>query len=161
MIKKIVTAASAALFFAVLLLLVIHPMPVSSQSNLQPQGLSKVIEDVLKAESAGARSSEMEKLAAGLNYMLNLENQLQTLAPQDSNRQSQLLTQINATLGNVDAEANQIEIHASHRTFRNHVVTYCLGAFAAFVATIIFHYTLLLRRRGRVKRVFKMKIAAK
>ncbi|HKM79078.1 MAG TPA: hypothetical protein VJZ03_08365 [Candidatus Bathyarchaeia archaeon] len=161
MITKVATRASVAFILVVLVVLLLHPIPVGSQSNLQQQQLSKVIEDVLKAESAGAGPEEMGKLVAGLNSVLNLENQLQKPPPQDSNQQSQLLSQITSTLASVDAEANQIETIASHRTFTNHVATYSLGAFAAFLATVIFHYVILLRRRNRVKRVLRMKIIAK
>src|SRR5208282_5040138 len=160
MISKMVTGASVAFILAVLVLLLLHPMPVSSQSNLQQEQMSKVIGDVLKAESAGAGPEEMGKLVAGLNSVLYLENQFENLTPQDSNKQSQLLSQITTALASIDAEANQTEINASHRTFTNHIATYSLGVIAAFIATLIIHYALLLRRRGRVKRVFRMKIIA-
>jgi len=151
-------AASVAFLLVVLTFLIIYPAPVSSQSNLQSQQLTKVIEDVLKAESAGARPDEMAKLAAGLNDVLSLENELQT--PQDSNK-AQPTSQIAVELENVDTQAKQIEIIAAHRTFENQIRTYLLAAFASFLATIIAHYALLLRRRERVKRVLRMKIVAR
>src|SRR5208282_2038357 len=101
MTVKMVTAAFVAFVVVVLVLLLLHPVPVSSQSTLQQQELSMVIEDVLKAESAGARPYEMAKLVAGLNSVLYLQNQLENLTPQDSNKQSQLLSQITTALANV------------------------------------------------------------
>lgn len=156
---RIVAASLASIM--ILVLLVGYPLLVGSQSNQQQPQLNKIIQDVLKAESAGAQPEEMTKLAAGLNSALSLEGTLQNLTPQDSSKQLQLLTQINTTLTNVDAEANQIEINASQRTLAHQLITYSLGAILALIATLILNYIISLRRTYRAKRVLRMKIVPK
>ena len=89
---------------------------VSQQSQPQPD-LNKVIQDVQKAESTGATSAEMQALLFQLNYVVELQDQMQNLSPQDAATRTKNLVQINETLSAVDAEANHIAVIASQRSF--------------------------------------------
>lgn len=158
---RIVAVVSLVLMCAVLVLQLFHPMLAESQpSQLQPQ-LNKVLQNVLKAESAGAKSEELERLIYQLNSVINLEDQLHNLDPQETGKHSQLLGEINNTLAKVDVEANQIEIIASQRTYMNHLLHYSLGGIGALVAAIASHCTFSLWRKYRAKRALHLKIVAR
>jgi Asp-tRNA(Asn)/Glu-tRNA(Gln) amidotransferase C subunit len=148
-----------ALLIAVLLL--IHPTLVTSQPSQSENQLNNVIQDVQKAERAGAQPEEIRKLIDQLNSVIYLESQIQNLGPQDADRRSQLLSEINSTLTNVVLQANEIETSASHRTFTNHLIAYSTGAIAAISATVVSNYLLHLRRKGRAERALRMRIIPK
>jgi len=154
------TAILAILLSAVVTVILIHPMPVISQSVNQSQ-LNKTIQDVQRAESAGADTEEMNGLIIQLNYVLELQNQLNNIPQEDVNSRTKIVGQINSTISTIDAEANQIEMVASQRTLINHLVTYSSGAIAAAIATIACHYSILLWRKYRIKRTFQMRIIPK
>ena len=142
-------------------LLLIRPIQVTSQSpESQPQ-LNNVIQDVLKAEEAGAQPGEMQGLANELNSLLVLEDQLQTLGPQDAGKRAQLVSEIGSNLASLDAQASQVAVAASRRTMLEHIILYSFSGIAAIVATIAFHYTLLLMRKSRGKRALQSKIVRK
>ncbi len=141
---------------AVIVSIFAHSVQVTAQSN-SPQ-LNIVIKDIRKAEHAGARPKELEQLVNQLNSEIELENQLNNLTSQESIRRAQLLTEINNTLMVVDAEAMQLQITASQRTYVNHMVTYLSGLVGAIAVTIIFHFSLLIREKHRIKRALHSKI---
>jgi predicted PurR-regulated permease PerM len=142
------------------LLLLVQPALVTSQ-QIQPSSMNMVIRDVLRAEMAGAQPEEIGRLAAELNSVLSLESQLQNLAPQEVGKRTQLLGEINNTLANVDAEANQFQASSSHQTFIDRTLSYVLGAVGAMLATLIFLFTISLQSRYRAKRTLRMKISPK
>jgi len=129
---------------------------VTAQSG-SPQ-LNIVIKDVRKAEHAGARPQELEQLVNQLNSVIELEDQLNNLTSQESFKRAQLLTEINSTLMGVDAEAIQLQTTASERTYVSHIVTYLSGVVGAIAVTIIFHFSLLMREKHRIKRALHSKI---
>ncbi len=158
MVRK---ATAASLTIAILsLLLLIQPVLVTSQ-QIQPSTMNSVIRDVLRAEMAGAQPEDIGRLATELNSVISLETQLQNLAPQEMSKRTQLLGEINNTLANVDAEANQFQAIASHQTFINRILTYVLGAVGAMLATVIFLFAISLQRRYRAKHALRMKISPK
>lgn len=136
--------------------LFIHTM--SAQQNQTPPELNKIIEDVQRAESSGANVGEINNLLAQLNYAIELQDQLQNLSPQDSNKRAQILGQLNDTLSRVDAEANQLTITASQNTSTYHLIAYSSGAVGAVIGTAAYELCRLIRRRFRIKRMFQMKI---
>jgi hypothetical protein len=133
---------------------------VSQQGQAQPD-LNKVIQDVQKAESSGANSAEMQTLLSQLNHVVELQDQMQNLSPQDADKRTQDLVQINEILAAVDAEANHIAVIASQRRFFDHLSIYLSGVIGAVLATIAYHYSILLWRKYRIKRTFQMKIVPK
>ena len=153
---KIVTAICLA-SLTVIVLLSVHSTPIASQQS-QSQPLNTVILDVRRAESAGAQPEELGRLVNQLNSVIDLEGQLQNLSPQEADKRSQILNEINNTLANVDTEANQIEITASQRTFTNHLVAYGLGGVGTLMATIASYCALSLWRKYRAKRFLDLKI---
>ena len=146
-------------FIAIVLLM--HSASVASQSVSSQMQLSKVIQDVQRAESSGANPDEMRNLALQLNTMIGLQDELQSLPPQGLGKRAQLSEQINATLTRVDTQANEIATRASQRTSINHLVAYSSGVAGAVIATLVYHYGTLLRRRYRIKRTFQLKITLK
>lgn len=157
---RIVAVTSIVLVWAVALLLV-HPMLTESQPSKPLLQLNNVIQDVLKAESAGGRSEELEPLIYQLNSVISLQDQLQNVGPRENSRRSQLLDEINSTLAKVEIEANQLEATASQRTYTSHLLTYSFGGIGALLVTIASHYTFSLWRRYRAKRALHLKIAPK
>ena len=141
------------------MLLIVHPTLVTSQQS--PPQLNQVIQDVLKAESAGASPEEIGKLTGELNSVIDLEDQLQNLGPQETDKRSQLLGEINNSLARVDAEANQVAIAAAQRTYTDHLVAYSVGFVGAVLATFTFHCAFSLRRRYRAKRALQLRIVPK
>jgi hypothetical protein len=141
------------------LALVAYPALVVSQS-VNPQ-LSMVIQDIRKAESAGAERGEMQRLIDQMNSVSQLQDQMQNLSPQDVEKRAQLLGEINSTLSSIDAEANQLETIAAQRTYVGHVIAYSSGVVGAVIGTVAYYYGVLLYRRYRIKRTFQMKIIPK
>lgn len=139
----------------------IRPIPVTSQLPPSQPQLNDVIQEVLKAEKAGAQPEEMQKLGDELNSLLVLEDQLQNLAPQESNKRSQLLGEINSKLVSVDLQAKEVEAAAAHRTMTEHIVIYSFSGIAALLATIVAYSTFLLLRRSRAKRALESRIVPK
>jgi hypothetical protein len=143
----------------VVISLIAYPTLVKSQSeNAQ---LSMTLHDLQRAESAGAKPTEMQKLIDKMNSIIVLQSQLQSLPVQDTERRAQLLGQINATLTSVDSQAIELEATASQRTYMNHVIAYSSGIIGAVIATAAYYYALILYKRYRIKRTFQMKIIPK
>jgi len=161
MARQILYTVTLILLSLGFILLLVRPMQVSSQSPPSQPQMNNVIQDVLTAEKAGAQPDEMQKLADELNSLLVLEDQLQKLGPQEADKRSQLLAEIDDKLVSVDLQAMQIEVTASHRTMTEHIVIYSLGGFAAALATIAFQYTSLLLRKSRGKRALHSTIVPK
>ena len=141
---------------AVVVSIFAHSVQVTAQFG-SPQ-LNSVIKDVRKAEHEGARPQELKELVNKLNSEIELEDQLNNLTLQESIRRAQLLTEINSTLMDVDAEAIQLQLTASQRTYVNHMVAYLSGVVGAIAVTIIFHFSLLIREKHRIKRALHSKI---
>jgi hypothetical protein len=132
---------------------------VTSQSeNTQ---LNTTLQDLQKAESFGAKPSEMQRLIDQMNFIANLEIQLQNLPPQDTARRAQLFDEINSTLASVDAQAIQLETIASQRTYMDHVITYSTGMIGAILGTMAYYFGLLLYMQYRIRRTLRMKIIPK
>ncbi len=142
-------------------LLVVRSMPVASQQSQFQSQLNTVIEDVRKAESAGAEPQELAGLINELNSVVGLESQLQNLSPQEADKRSQLLGEISSRLAHVDAEANQVQVSASQRTLTNHLIAYVFGGVEALLATLVSCWTLSLWRKCRAKRFLQLKIVPK
>jgi len=157
-VRQIVYTVTIILLSLGLALSFISPMQVTSQAPTSQPQLNGVIQDVLKAEKAGAQPEEMQKLADELNSLLPLEDQLQELGPQETDNRSQLLAEINSKLVSVDLQAMQIEAASSHRTMTERITAYSFAGIAALLATIASHYTLLLLRKSRTKRALQSKI---
>ena len=139
--------------------LVAYPTLVTSQSeNTQ---LNTTLQDLQKAESFGAKPSEMQRLIDQMNFIANLEIQLQNLPPQDTARRAQLFDEINSTLASVDAQAIQLETIASQRTYMDHVITYSTGMIGAILGTMAYYFGLLLYMQYRIRRTLRMKIIPK
>ncbi|MGD0423888.1 MAG: hypothetical protein ABSA92_10585 [Candidatus Bathyarchaeia archaeon] len=143
----------------VVISLIAYPTLVKSQSeNAQ---VSMALHDLQRAESAGATSTEMQRLIDQMNSIIGLQSQLQNLPVQDTETRVQLLSQINATLTSIDSQANRLEVTASQRTYMGHVIAYSSGVVGAVIATAAYYYGLILYRRYRIKRTFQMKIIPK
>ena len=143
----------------VVISLITYPILARSQSeNVQ---LSMTLQDLQRAESAGATPTEMQGLIDQMNSIIPLQSQLQNLPVQDTARRVQLLGQINATLTSVDSQANQLETTASQRTYMNRVISYSSGIVGAIMATAAYYYGMVLYRRYRIKRTFQMKVIPK
>jgi leucyl-tRNA synthetase len=124
---------------------------VKSQSVGPQSQFNVVIQDVQKAETAGANSEEMQGLVNQLNKVLELQNQNST--------QNQAV--INNVLTTIDNEANQIQTAASQRTSINHLTAYAAGFIGAILATIVTHFGTQFWRKYRIKRTFQMKLIPK
>lgn len=147
------------ILLAVAITLAVYPALVASQSvNTQ---LSMVIQDIRKAESAGARPSEIQRLVDRMNSVSQLQDQLQNLSPQDVEKRAQLLGEINSTLSSIDGEAIQLETAVAQRTYWGHVIAYSSGVVGAVIGTVAYYYGALLYQRYRIKRTFQMKIIPK
>ncbi len=151
---KFICSSSIILVTIVLTLVIlsITRTTVTSQSTLPQSHFNLVIQDVQKAESAGANPEEMQGLVVQLNKIIELQNQNST-----QNQQ----TEINNALTIIDGEANQIQTIASHRTSINHLTAYATGLIGAILATIVSHFALQFRRKYQIKRTFQMKLIPK
>jgi len=103
----------------------------------------------------------MQRLIDQMNFIANLEIQLQNLPPQDTARRAQLFDEINSTLASVDAQAIQLETIASQRTYMDHVITYSTGMIGAILGTMAYYFGLLLYMQYRIRRTLRMKIIPK
>jgi hypothetical protein len=158
------TRVSALLVFSlsfVIIVLVVHSTMVASQPVGSQMQLSKVIQDVQAAELSGANPDEMRNLSVQLNRVIGLQEELETLPSQELGKRAQLSEQINDTLTSVDMQANQIATRASERTSIGHFVAYSSALVGAVIATVVYHYGTLLRRRYRIKRTLQMTVIPK
>jgi hypothetical protein len=153
----------AAILLAISVSVILHGQTrsVASQSTESQSQLNKVIQDVQKAELAGANADEIQGLLVQLNAVISLQDQLQHLGPEDSAKRADLEGQITSILATVDSQANQIEIVAAKMTLVNHIYGYSGGIIAAFLVTLAYNYGLLLWRKRRTKRIFQMIIIPK
>ncbi|MGA8905852.1 MAG: hypothetical protein WB661_12685 [Candidatus Bathyarchaeia archaeon] len=157
---KSVAAITFAIAIAVLVLFLTSPLLATQSAEAQPN-LNKVIQDVQRAEAAGARPEELGKLINELNSVNALEDQLQNLNSQEADKRSQLLGEINNSLATIDIEANQIDIAASQRTFTDHMIVYSSAGVGAALTTLVSHYLSSLWRKYRGKRALQLKIVPK
>jgi pantothenate kinase len=134
---------------------------VASQAVDPSAQLNSVFQDVLKAEAAGATTKEIHGLLVELNSVLELQDQLQQLGPGDNYKRMNIQQQVNSTLVTVDSQANQIEETAAQRTFMNHIYLYGSGIIGALLVSLTYHYGVLLWRKQRIKRIFRMTVAPK
>jgi hypothetical protein len=145
----------------IILSLLAHPIPVASESVETQALLNKAFQDVQSAESSGASPDEIQGLLAQLNSVLQLQDELQSVPPQDTQMRTQLLGQIESNLSSVDQNAIQIATVASQRTSMNHVIAYSLGVAGAVLGTLAYYCVMLVFRKYRVKRTFGMRIIPK
>jgi len=157
---KSVAATTFAIAISVLALFITSPLLASQSAESQPS-LNRVIQDVQRAEAAGARPEELGKLVDELNSVNALEDQFQNLSSQEADKRSQLLGEINNSLAAIDVEANQIDIAASQRTFTNHMIAYSSAVVGAVLTTVASHYLSSLWRKYRGKRALQLKIVPK
>ena len=157
---KSVATITFAIAISVLVLFLTSPLLASQSAESQPD-LNKVIQDVQRAEAAGARPEELGRLINELNSVNALEDQMQNLSSQEVAKRSQLLEEINNSLATIDIEANQIDMAASQRTFTAHIIVYSSAAVGAALTTLASHYISLLWRKYRGKRALQLKIVPK
>jgi hypothetical protein len=136
-------------------------MLVASQSTDYNTQLNNVISDVQKAELAGAKPEEINGLLVQLNSVVALHDELQNLPAQETDKRAQLMAQIGSKLSTVDAQAIQLAAHASQRTQMDHVFAYSFGIIGAVMGTVVYYYGILLWRKYRIKRTFRMRIIPK
>lgn len=142
-------------------LLLTYSYPVASQSLTSQTDLNKVIQDVQKAQLAGANPDEIQKLVVQLNHVAELQNLLQTLPPENTDRRIRVLSEINSSLTTIDDEAIQLQSVASQRTSTSYVSIYSSGMVGAAVATAAYYFGCQLWRKHRIKRILRMRITAK
>ena len=157
---KSVAAITFAIAISILALFITSPLLASQSAESQPS-LNRVIQDVQRAEAAGARPEELGKLVDELNSVNALEDQFQNLSSQEAGKRSQLLGEINNSLAAIDIEANQIDMAASQRTSTNHMIAYSSAVGGAALITLVSHYLSLLWRKYRGKRALQLKIVPK
>lgn len=158
---RLPTILLALLLSGIILSLLAHPMPVASESVETQSLLNKALQDVQRAESSGASPDEIQGLLAQLNSVLQLQDDLQNVPSQDTQRRAQLLGQIEGKLNSVDQNAIQIATVASQRTSTNHLIAYSLGVVGAVLGTIAYYCVMLLYRKYRINRTFGMRIIPK
>ena len=122
---------------------------ISQSENGQ---LNTTLQDLQRAESAGANNVEMQGLVDQMNSVANLEAQLQNVPPQDTSQRAQLLGEINTTLTSVDAQAIQLQAVASQRTHLGYVIAYASGIIGAVIGTISYYYGAILYKRYQIIR---------
>jgi hypothetical protein len=103
----------------------------------------------------------MQPLIERMNSVVVLERQLENLPVQNNVTKTRLLEEINSTLASVDAQAVQLEMTASQRTYVHHVIAYLSGLIGAVIGTIAYYFGLVLYVRYRIKRTFRMRIIPK
>jgi hypothetical protein len=154
-------AISGAL--AILALIAVQPLTATSQTieTLQPRfGQALVV--LHEAESAGATSSEAAELVALLNKALELDNEaLKLSAPDQAQKQADLLAQVNQILMTVENRAAELTAVAAHRSYTNRILTYAFGAVAAVLGTILYAFAVSFYQKYRLKRTFQMRVARK
>ena len=157
---KSVAAVTFAIAISVLAVFITSPFLASQPAVSQPS-LNKVIQDVQRAEAAGAQPEELGKLVDELNSVNALEDQFQNLNSQEAGKRSQLLGEINNSLAAIDIEANQVDIAASQRTFTNHMIAYSSAVVGATLTTLGSHFLSSLWRKYRGRRALQLKIVPK
>jgi methyl-accepting chemotaxis protein len=156
--RKITLALLFLSCMSLVLALIAHPQLVTSQLVGSDSQFNRVVQDVQKTDSSGATPDEMRGLVTQLNTVIQLQNELDSLPPQDTDKRAQALEQINRTLTSIDGEAIRIAVNASERTSLNHLVAYSSGIAAAVLGTIVYYYGTLLWRKYRIKRIMGMRI---
>lgn len=154
-LRKIVLGSILLFISASLVILLIQPTVVSQPVETQSQ-LNTVIQDVQKAELAGAKPQEINTLLVQLNSVIALQSELNNLPPQEADKKAQLTVQVSNLLSTVDLQAIQLAATASQRTQMDHVITYLSGLVAAAIGTVAYYSSILLWRKYRVKRTFRM-----
>ena len=158
-----ISKALTVIVIAIALLLSARLVSVTSQptGELQPK-FTQVLAEIHKAESAGATTAEVANLAAPLNQAVQLNNQALALTrPEDAQKRSQLLGQVDQILNGVQSNATHLQAIASQRTFTNTTLTYIFGGVGAFLATLAYIYGVDFWRKYRMKRTFQMKVIPK
>jgi len=162
-LRRIRNQLAIACALAILALVAIQPLTVTSQTiaTLQPRfGQTLVV--LHEAESAGATSSEIGELVALLNKALEVDSEaLKLSAPDQAQKQAQLLAQVDQILTTVQNRAAQLTAVASHRSYTNRILTYVFGVAAAIVGTILYAFTVSFYRKYRIKRTFEMRVTRK
>jgi hypothetical protein len=157
------TKLAVAIGLAMLALIVIQPLMVSSQTTgaLVPR-FGETIVALHRAESAGATSGEIGELVVLLNNALALNVEaLRLNAPSDAPRRTELLAQVDQILTTVANRAAQLTSVAAQRTFTNKVLAYVGGAIAAGLGTVAYAFLASFYQRYRVKRTFEMRVTRK
>ena len=145
-----------ALILVILTVLLAH---ISTVAQANDETMNQVIRDVLKAEMAGATPDELSRLLTQLNGVLRLEGQLQNAT--DAEKKAQLQITIGDQLASIDAEANQISLVASQRTYMEHLTVYTTAAIGAVFAAFVSEYALSLHRRLRTRSTLEWKVTTK
>jgi hypothetical protein len=159
--RRLALTLLAACLSTIIIALSVHPVLVVSQSTDYNTRLNNVIQDVQKAELAGARPEEINGLIVQLNSVVALQDELQNTPAQEADKRAQLTAQINNTLSTVDAQAIQLAAIASQRSHVDHMVTYSSGVVGAVIGTVACYCGILLWQKYRVKRTFRMRIIPK
>jgi hypothetical protein len=154
--RFLIVFAGVVLFLVIFRLGVVGSQPVG---QLQP-GFNGALSALQRAEAAGATQGELAPLVDALNKALSLNDQLNQLSAQDSNR-SKLQAQISEQLNGVETQAAGLESLASQRVFMDRVVAYVAGGVGALVAALAYAYGTSLWSKYRVKRTFQMRISRK
>jgi hypothetical protein len=159
--RRVALALLAACLSTVIIALLVHPMFVVSQSTDYNTRLNTIIEDVRKAELAGARPEEINGLLVQLDSVIALQDELRSTPAQEAEKRAQLTAQINSTLSTVDAQAIQLAGIASQRSQVEDMITYSSGVIGAVIGTVVYYYGILLWRKYRIKRILRVRIIPK
>ena len=157
-LRNVGSSLLTALLAIALVTFIMYPLVASQSEAIQ---LNQAMQDIRRAESAGAEPGELQKLVDRMNYATQLQMEEQSLPAQDTDRKMKLQAEISSTLTSVDAEANQLEATAAERTYYGHLAAYSIALIGALIATAVYYYGLLFYKRYRVKRTFQMKIVPK
>jgi N-acyl-D-aspartate/D-glutamate deacylase len=160
---RVRTRVAMAGALVVLALIAVQPFTATSQTigTLQP-GFGQTIAALHRAESAGATSSEIAELVALLNRALELNGEaLKMSTPDQTQKQADLLGQVNQILTTVQNRAAQLTALASHRSYTNRILTYVSGAVAAILGTIVYAFAVSFYQKYRIKRTFQMRVTRK
>jgi hypothetical protein len=164
-LRTLTKLAVAIATFSTLVLIIFNPLATFAQqysSEALQLNFGQALTTVQNAESAGATPSEISPLVTTLNSALQLNQEASNLkAPEDAGRRSQLLTQVNQTLTNVQNQADQLTEVASSRTHMNKVIAYAAGVIVALLGTIVYGFAAAFYQKYRVKRVFQMRVEPK
>ena len=139
------------------ILVVLALPPVIAQAD--EIRMNSVIRDVLKAEMAGATPNELSGLLDQLNGVLGLQDQLRSATSAEKKAQLQLT--IDNQLATIDAEANQLSLVASQRTYMEHLTVYATALIGAVIAALASEYALSLNRRLKTRSTLEWKITAR
>jgi len=148
---------------ALLALIAVQPLTATSQitATLQPRfGQTLVV--LHQAESAGATSSEVAELVALLNRAIELDGEALKLgAPDQAQRRTELLAQVNQILTTVENRATELTVVAYQRSQTNRILTYVWGVIAAIIGTGAYAFAVSSYQKYRIKRTFQMRVTRK